>query len=84
MQIFRSIAEIAACQSADSRPAVVTIGAFDGIHRAHQALLQEACAAANRHAAVSVAVSFEPHPLAVLAPQRMPRLLTPCPPRLSC
>lgn len=87
MQVFRSIAEIAACQ----RPApgeagirtVVTIGAFDGIHRAHQALLARACELASSTGAVSVAVSFEPHPLAVLAPQRMPRLLTTLPAKID-
>lgn len=83
MQIFRSIPEIAACQPADRRPAVVTIGAFDGIHRAHQALLGRVCQLATQFGAVSVAVSFEPHPLALLAPQRMPRLLTPLPAKIE-
>jgi riboflavin kinase/FMN adenylyltransferase len=83
MQVFRSIEEIAACQAQDARRSVATIGSFDGIHRAHQALLQQVCEIADASKAVSVAVSFEPHPLAVVAPNRMPRLLTPLPVKLE-
>ncbi len=44
------------------------IGAFDGLHRGHQALLQRAAALAPRVALVT----FEPHPAEVLAPDRAP------------
>jgi riboflavin kinase/FMN adenylyltransferase len=47
------------------------IGAFDGMHRGHQALLDQARSMAP-HLAV---VTFEPHPSAVLAPDRAPVLL---------
>lgn len=50
------------------------IGAFDGLHRGHQALLRRAAALAPRVALVT----FEPHPAQVLAPGRAPpRLQTP-------
>ncbi len=83
MQIFHSIADIAACQEQDRRPSVVTIGSFDGIHLAHRELLRRVCEQARARNAVSVAVSFEPHPLAVLAPSRMPKLLTPLPAKID-
>lgn len=56
------------------------IGAFDGLHRGHQALLRRAAALAPALApAPRVAlVTFEPHPAQVLAPERAPpRLQTP-------
>jgi riboflavin kinase / FMN adenylyltransferase len=49
-----------------TRPACVTIGGFDGIHRGHQAIitnLVQRARAADRHAVV---VTFFPHPLMVL------------------
>jgi len=52
----------------------VCIGAFDGLHAGHRALL----AAARAQAPKVAVVSFEPHPLAVIAPERAPpRLQTP-------
>ena len=47
------------------------LGAFDGLHLGHQALLSRAAALADRIALVT----FDPHPLAVVAPDRAPPLL---------
>ncbi|MGZ4650162.1 MAG: bifunctional riboflavin kinase/FAD synthetase [Kineosporiaceae bacterium] len=57
-------------------PSVVTIGNFDGVHRGHQAVLSGVVAAARRRGMASVAVTFEPHPVAVLFPERAPAVLT--------
>lgn len=57
-------------------PAVVTIGNFDGVHRGHQAVLTRLVARAGGLGARAVAITFEPHPLAVLFPERSPARLT--------
>ncbi len=54
---------------------VVTLGNFDGVHLGHQALIGGAVAAARKLALPSVVLTFEPHPLKVLAPERAPRML---------
>jgi len=56
--------------------AVVTIGNFDGMHRGHAALLGAARRHAEQAGAGLVVLTFEPHPLAVLAPERAPARLT--------
>jgi riboflavin kinase/FMN adenylyltransferase len=48
------------------RPRKVAIGEFDGVHRGHRALLHD----------IDTVLTFDPHPLAVVAPERAPRLLT--------
>lgn len=55
---------------------VVVIGVFDGVHRGHQAVIAQARDHAQRHGARVVAVTFDPHPAAVLVPGRAPTLLT--------
>lgn len=58
------------------RGAVLTIGNFDGVHRAHQQLLAQAgLFAANTQGPVTV-LTFEPHPLTVVAPDKAPPRLT--------
>ena len=54
----------------------VTVGTFDGVHRGHQAVLAEIVARARAAGRASVLVTFEPHPLTVVAPDRAPCLLT--------
>lgn len=54
----------------------ITIGNFDGVHRAHARIIELAQSVAGRLSATPVAMTFEPHPLAVLAPERAPALLT--------
>lgn len=57
---------------------VVTIGAFDGVHRGHMHLLTRAVGRAEELGAVSTAVTFEPLPVQVLNPARFAgRICTP-------
>ena len=54
---------------------VVALGNFDGVHRGHQALLTRAKALASTMGAVAGVVTFEPHPVKVLAPHLAPPLI---------
>ena len=54
---------------------VVTLGNFDGIHLGHQALVRHTVEESKRLGYPSIVLTFEPHPLKVLAPERAPRLL---------
>ena len=60
-----------------SRPTVVTIGNFDGVHIGHQALLRRAQAEARAHNLDMVVMTFDPHPLTVLRPNMPLSLITP-------
>jgi riboflavin kinase/FMN adenylyltransferase len=55
---------------------VATIGNFDGVHRGHQAILARVLERARAQGGTSVAITFDPHPLKVLAPGRAPDLIT--------
>jgi riboflavin kinase/FMN adenylyltransferase len=61
------------------RPCVVTLGNFDGVHRGHLAVIDQLKRVAASHGLPAVAVTFDPHPLAVLRPDAAPELLTPGP-----
>ena len=53
-------------------PTVVTLGNFDGVHRGHREVLTRVVREAAERGALPVAVTFEPHPIAVLYPDRAP------------
>lgn len=60
----------------DFGPTVVTIGKFDGVHLGHQALLAAATAHANARNLKSACVTFDRHPDALFAPERVRPALT--------
>ncbi len=56
---------------------VLSIGNFDGVHLGHQEILEHGRALAERKGVEFVVLTFEPHPVAVLYPERAPGVLTP-------
>ena len=72
MQIWRSLDEV----PADLARTSVVIGNFDGVHRGHQAVIARARAVADAQGLTVVAVTFDPHPMAVLRPEHAPSTLT--------
>jgi riboflavin kinase/FMN adenylyltransferase len=54
---------------------VLTLGNFDGVHLGHQAIFRKVVERARMIGGTSMAFTFEPHPLKVLAPERSPKLL---------
>ena len=56
---------------------VLTVGNFDGVHLGHQEILTAAKQTAAERRAELVVMTFEPHPLAILHPEKAPGILTP-------
>lgn len=79
MNIYRHLEEV----PADFGPTIVSVGNFDGVHRAHQVVLAEVVQRARRGGARSLAVTFEPHPTRILRPDLAPKLITPLPRKLE-
>lgn len=61
---------------------MLTVGNFDGVHRAHQHVLREVVRRARELGAHSLAVTFDPHPVRILHPDAAPPLITPLPIKL--
>ena len=78
MQVFHKLADI----PVDFGPTVVSVGNFDGVHRAHASVLREIVSRARKQNLKSLAVSFEPHPIRILRPDASLKLITPTPERL--
>jgi riboflavin kinase/FMN adenylyltransferase len=73
MQVFHKLDDV----PAGFGPALVSVGNFDGVHRAHAHVLREIVARARASGGKSVAVTFEPHPARILRPESGLKLLTP-------
>ena len=56
--------------------ATLAVGIFDGVHRGHQAVLRAAMERAKAIGGEAWVLTFEPNPLAILAPERLPPRLT--------
>ncbi|MGE5327297.1 MAG: bifunctional riboflavin kinase/FAD synthetase, partial [Deltaproteobacteria bacterium] len=72
MRVVHNLDEL----SAPERPSAISIGNFDGIHLAHQQLLRRVVEFARPAGAAAVAMTFDPHPARILAPDRAPTLLS--------
>ncbi len=73
MHIFRKLDDV----PSDFGPTLVSVGNFDGVHRAHANVLREIVARARSAGDKAVAVTFEPHPGRILRPDSGLKLLTP-------
>ncbi len=78
MQIFYKLDEI----PGDFGPSLVSVGNFDGVHRAHVRVLDEIVVRSKQRQAHSVAVTFDPHPMRILRPDAGLKLLTPAPEKI--
>jgi riboflavin kinase/FMN adenylyltransferase len=72
VQIWRTLDDV----PADLGATVVVIGNFDGVHLGHQRVLARARETADERGLPVVAVTFDPHPMAVLRPEHAPTQLT--------
>lgn len=78
MQVFHKLDDV----PADFGPSLVSVGNFDGVHRAHAHVLGEIVSRARAGRSKAVAVTFEPHPARILRPESEFKLLTPTPEKL--
>ncbi|MQA85516.1 MAG: bifunctional riboflavin kinase/FAD synthetase [Streptosporangiales bacterium] len=72
MQWWRGLEEV----PPDWGRCVATIGVFDGVHRGHQRVIRRAVERGRAAGLPVVLVTFNPHPAAVLRPDRQPAVLT--------
>ena len=78
MQVFHKLDDI----PPDFGPSLVSVGNFDGVHRAHAHVLSKIVREAKSRGAKAIAVTFEPHPARILRPDSGLKLLTPAPEKL--
>ncbi|RLB18319.1 MAG: riboflavin biosynthesis protein RibF [Deltaproteobacteria bacterium] len=62
---------------------VLTIGNFDGVHRGHLALFERVKIRARAIEGVSAVMTFQPHPLKIMKPEKAPLLITPTQQKLA-
>jgi riboflavin kinase/FMN adenylyltransferase len=72
MRVYRSLDET----PADFGPSALTIGNFDGVHAGHRRILERLAALARERGWKASALTFDPHPACVVAPERRPPLMT--------
>jgi riboflavin kinase/FMN adenylyltransferase len=79
MQIFSRLDEL----TNNTKPSVVSVGNFDGVHLGHQMVLKSMVDRARELDAQSAVVTFDPHPSHVLHSSRRTPLITPLPQKLD-
>ena len=72
MKILHSVSELSRLPG----PLFLAIGAFDGVHLGHQAVISTSARHAKDAGGTPVVVTFDPHPAKVLRPKDAPHLLT--------
>ena len=72
--VFNSIEEWAS-HSEDARRTAVTVGNFDGLHLGHQKILQSVAERARASGQRAAVITFDPHPMRVLRPDRAPLMI---------
>jgi riboflavin kinase / FMN adenylyltransferase len=78
MEVFHKLDDV----PAGFGPALVSVGNFDGVHRAHRHVLAKIVQRAKEQGAKAMAVTFEPHPVRILRPDSGLKLLTSTPEKL--
>lgn len=73
MKVYRDLEQL----PADLGATVLSIGNFDGVHRAHQHVLRSNVRRARELGATPMVVTFDPHPVRILRPDIPKRLITP-------
>ncbi len=73
MKTYSSITELRGIK----KGCVLTIGNFDGVHAGHKEILSTAARLAEQRDTSVAVMTFEPHPVAVLHPEKAPGVLTP-------
>jgi riboflavin kinase/FMN adenylyltransferase len=73
MQVFHQLDEV----PAEFGPTLVSVGNFDGVHRAHTHALKEIVRRAREQGVRAMGVTFEPHPVRILRPDSELKLITP-------
>jgi len=76
LSVMRVIEEISDIEKI-RKGCVLTIGNFDGVHIGHREILTAARETATQRKTEFVAMTFEPHPVAILHPEKAPGVLTP-------
>ena len=71
-QICNSLSEV----PPDFGPCALTIGNFDGVHRGHREIVRRVVQMAHENGWKAAALTFDPHPLQVVAPDRSPSLMS--------
>jgi riboflavin kinase / FMN adenylyltransferase len=72
MKVLRAIDELSSLSGSTH----LAIGVFDGLHVGHQAVIGRALESSRQSSGHAVVVTFDPHPVRVLRPEKAPRLLT--------
>src|ERR1700685_3142405 len=70
-QVFRSLEQV----QGRFGPCALTIGNFDGVHIGHQALIAETLRYATANSLSAAALTFDPHPAVIVAPERVPQMI---------